>query len=43
MFIIYDYVHSALQGSLLGDIKTANLTIGGENKEDGSLFLIHPA
>ena len=33
-----NFFHSALQGSLLGDIKTAKLTIAGENKEDGSLL-----
>ena len=33
-----NFFYSALQGSLPGDIKTANLTIGGDDKENGSLL-----
>jgi len=38
--LINNFFHFTLQGSLLGDIKTAKLTIGGDNKEDGSLLYI---
>ena len=37
---INNFFHFPLQGSLLGDIKTAKLTIGGDDTENGSLLYI---
>ena len=34
-----NHFHSQLQGSIISDLKTATVTITGDNKEDGSLYV----